>query len=213
MHLGTRQLEQGIVGQQEPARPQHSLDVGQSETLLEHIVVDENVCRDKKIETLIGSQLGPLENDVGVFRSDSRRNVRAHSDRSDLQIAQPNGDVDRAGRRANTISKLRPIFNRLGLPLTLCVSWQLNRVRYPTTCVRGGPVKMVVHARAEVKSRDLQFVAARESQPHERIDDCEWLDGLLRIEIVSVLLVGEVKTRTNYSNSMNASRRKRALSL
>ena len=58
-------------------------------------------------------------------------------------------------------------------------------------------------SRTQIERRDPQVFGRRETKPYERVDECERLNRLHRVEIVAVGLVGEVQARPDDRDSSN----------
>jgi hypothetical protein len=65
---------------------------------------------------------------------------------------------------------------------------------------------MDIHARAQVECEDPDACLVGQARPPQRVEECERLDRLLRVEVVAGLLIDEVETGPDDRHALHAVR-------
>ena len=190
---GSRKFHQGRIRQQEAARFEHAGDIGHSQALFEKVVVDQYVCGHNQIEFLRFRKIQSLENDIHFTRGNTQDDLRPDAHGAHSQAADAGRKSARFRWRSDLAAELLPVGDGPGFPGGIEIARQLHDIGSAAFCPPSRRREMADHVRADIQCRHIERARLREASPHKRINQSKRLKGLLRIEVVASLLIGEIK--------------------
>jgi len=110
-----------------------------------------------------------------------------------------------------SIAEALPVGREFGCPRPIQLTRQHQRIRAPLGCPPPCRGDVGENSRTQIEGRELDARRCGEADPPQRVDHCERLDRLRRVEIVSLLLVCEVQAWTDNRHAPHRSGAERSI--